>query len=159
MFKTNKALTIKSPWGDLKADVGDWVQLKDDGSLGAPRKPYVIDTDYTPNIKTTAKYKFKGDDKTAPIIRAKFEKGQDEEETDAIYGEMAKFSRDDVAPMGVYHGRSKDQLKADFIKNMNPANYSSPEAFQNAKKRIQALSANDFSRILASIFADEEEEV
>lgn len=108
---------------------------------------------------TKVKYKFKGDDKTAPIIRAKFEKGHDEDETDSIYGEMAKFSRDDVAPMGVYHGRTKDQLKADFIKNMNPANYSSPEAFQNAKKRIQALSANDFSRILASIFADEEEEV
>ena len=118
-----------------------------------------FDTFQEKNEPTKVKYKFKGDDKTAPIIRAKFEKGHDEEETDSIYGEMAKFSRDDVAPMGVYHGRTKDQLKADFIKNMNPANYSSPEAFQNAKKRIQALSANDFSRILASIFADEEEEV
>jgi len=103
------------------------------------------------------KFKFKGDDKTAPIIRSKFEKEHDEEETNTIYGEMAKFSKEDVAPMGVYHGRSKEQLKADFIKNMNPANYSSPEAFQSAKKRVQQLSAQDFSRMLASIFADEEE--
>lgn len=117
-----------------------------------------FDTYKEKNPPTTVRYKFKGDDKTAPIIRARFEKGNDDEETDTIYSEMAKFSRDDVAPMGTYHGRSKEQLKADFVKNMNPANYSSPEAFQNAKKRIQSLSAQDFSRMLASIFADEEEE-
>ena len=104
------------------------------------------------------KYKFKGDDKTQAIIRKKFEKDEDEEETDTIYGEMAKFSRDDVAPMGVYHGRTKEQLKADFIKNMDPSNYASPESFKKAQDRIRKMSANDFSKILASIFADEEEE-
>lgn len=132
MFKTDKELTISSPWGDLKASKGDWVELKKDGSLGAPRKPYVIDTDYTPNISTISKPKFKGDDKTQAIIRSKFEKDQDGEETDTIYGEMAKFSKEKVAPRGVYHGRSKEQLKADFIKNMNPANYESVQAYKNA---------------------------
>ena len=72
---------------------------------------------------------------------------------------MAKFSRDDVAPMGVYHGRTKDQLKADFIKNMDPSNYASPESFKKAQERIKKMSATDFSKILASIFADEDEEV
>lgn len=125
--------------------------------------------DYNPNVygdkveniqnSKLPKYKFKGDDKTAPIIRAKFEKDQNKEETDVIYGEMAKFSRDNVAPMGVYHGRTKEQLKADFIKNMNPSNYASPESFKNAQDRIRKMSAQDFSRILASIFAEEDEEI
>lgn len=105
------------------------------------------------------KFKFKGDDKTDAIIRSKFEKGEDKEETDTIYAEMAKFSKEDVAPMGVYHGRTKEQLKADFIKKMNPANYSSPEAFKNAQERLKKMSAKDFSRVLASIFADEDEEI
>ena len=109
--------------------------------------------------KKLPKFKFKGDDKTQAIIRKKFEKDQDEEETNTIYGEMAKFSRDDVAPMGVYHGRTKDQLKADFIKNMDPSNYASPESFKKAQERIKKMSATDFSKILASIFADEDEEV
>lgn len=104
------------------------------------------------------KFKFKGDDKTQAIIRRRFEKDEDKEETDTIYGEMAQFSRDKVAPMGSYHGRTKEQLKADFIKNMNPSNYASPESFKKAQERIRKLSAQDFSRMLASIFADEEEQ-
>ena len=108
--------------------------------------------------KPLPKFKFKGDDKTQAIIRSKFEKDQDKEETETIYGEMAKFSRDDVAPMGVYHGRTKEQLKQDFIKNMDPSNYASPESFRKAQERIRKLSANDFSRMLASIFTEDEEE-
>ena len=105
------------------------------------------------------KFKFKGDDKTYAIIRSKFEKQvEDKEQTDTIYAEMAMFSRDKVAPMGVYHGRTKEQLKADFIKNMNPANYESAESFHKAQERVKKLSALDFSRMLASIFAEDEED-
>ncbi len=143
--------TLVKLMGDKNSDVSAWAEHSYE------QKPQEEKDAYKPK-DNLPKYKFKGDDKTQAIIRKKFEKDQNEEETDTIYGEMAKFSKEDVAPMGVYHGRTKEQLKADFIKNMNPANYSSPEAFANAKQRIQKMSANDFSRILASIFADEDEQ-
>ena len=46
MFKTDVEMEIKTNKGLLKADAGDWIELKDDGSYGAPRKPDVIRTDY-----------------------------------------------------------------------------------------------------------------
>lgn len=46
MFKTDKEIEIQTPWGLLIADPGDWVEVKSDGSYGAPRKPDVIKTDY-----------------------------------------------------------------------------------------------------------------
>jgi hypothetical protein len=46
MFKTNKEMKIEMPFGILTADPGDWVEIKDDGTYGAPRKQYCIDNDY-----------------------------------------------------------------------------------------------------------------
>lgn len=55
-------------------------------------------------------------------------------------------------------GRSPAQLKADFIKMMNPASYDSPEAFKKAQERIKNMSPNDFDAVLSAI-SDEEEEI
>ena len=46
MFKTDVEMEIQTNKGLLKADAGDWIELKDDGSYGAPRKLDVIRTDY-----------------------------------------------------------------------------------------------------------------
>lgn len=46
MFKTNKEMYIETSHGTYKADAGDWIEIKPDGSYGAPRKPDVIRTDY-----------------------------------------------------------------------------------------------------------------
>lgn len=46
MFKTDKEMYVETKWGTYKADAGDWIEIKDDGTYGAPRKPDVIVTDY-----------------------------------------------------------------------------------------------------------------
>lgn len=46
MFKTNEEMQVKTPWGIYTASPGDWIQIKSDGTYGAPRKPDVIETDY-----------------------------------------------------------------------------------------------------------------
>ena len=46
LLKTDKEIEIQTPMGLLIADPGDWVEVKSDGSYGAPRKPDVIKTDY-----------------------------------------------------------------------------------------------------------------
>jgi hypothetical protein len=57
---------------------------------------------------------------------------------------------------GQYYVRNEAKLKADFIKNMNPANYDSPEAFRKAKARMQAMPTGDFGKILAAVSEEEE---
>ena len=57
---------------------------------------------------------------------------------------------------GEYYVRNKTKLKKDFVSNMNAANYSSPEAFASAKKRIQQMTTADFAKILAAIVAEDE---
>jgi hypothetical protein len=49
-------------------------------------------------------------------------------------------------------------LKRDFVANMDPGNYGGPEAFQNARRRIQGMGAEDFGKVLAAIHAEEDEE-
>jgi hypothetical protein len=39
---------------------------------------------------------------------------------------------------------------------MSPANYSSPEAFKNAKERMKKMPAGDFAKILAAMTDDED---
>lgn len=46
MFKTNEEMQVETPWGTYTASPGDWIQIKMDGTYGAPRKPDVIETDY-----------------------------------------------------------------------------------------------------------------
>ena len=53
-------------------------------------------------------------------------------------------------------GRTVEQLKVDFIQNMNPGNYESSDAFAAAKQRMQATPAKDFAMILAAIHEDED---
>lgn len=55
-------------------------------------------------------------------------------------------------------GRTIDQLKRDFVANMDPSNYSSPKAFQSAQQRIRGMGAEDFGKVLASVHAEDEEE-
>lgn len=49
--------------------------------------------------------------------------------------------------------RSLAQLKTDFIKNLDKSSYSSTEAFNNAKDRLNKMNDADFGKILLSIFA------
>jgi len=54
--------------------------------------------------------------------------------------------------------RNQHQLKNSFIRHMDIRNYGSPEAFQNAKDRIQKMSVMDFGKLLGAIMAEEETE-
>ena len=68
-------------------------------------------------------------------------------------GELASFK----GTLGMRgRGRTVEQLKADFIQNMNPSNYESSEALASAKQRMQATPAKDFAMILAAIHEDED---
>jgi hydrogenase maturation factor len=57
----------------------------------------------------------------------------------------------------VFWPRNEKKLKEAFLRNMNPANYESPEAFKNAKDRIQRMPVTDFGKLLAAIMAEDEE--
>jgi len=59
--------------------------------------------------------------------------------------------------VGKYFVRNAQKLKADFIKNMDKSNYSSPEAFKAAQARIQKMPTGDFAKVLAAVVADDEE--
>ncbi|MBP5458957.1 MAG: hypothetical protein J6Y62_02095 [Clostridia bacterium] len=54
-------------------------------------------------------------------------------------------------------GRTPDQIKQDFIKNMDPAKYGSPEEFRKARERIQKMPAGKFDQILAAVYQEEDE--
>jgi len=76
-------------------------------------------------------------------------------------GEMMGFKktlgeRIPEADKGKYYVRNEAKLKADFLKNMSPSNYDSPEAFKAAKDRIKAMPTSDFGKVLAAI-SDEDE--
>jgi len=60
--------------------------------------------------------------------------------------------------IGKYYVRNAKKLKADFLKNMDPANYRSPRTFKQAQERINSMPVNDFAKILAAVLSDEEEE-
>jgi hypothetical protein len=53
--------------------------------------------------------------------------------------------------------RNVPKLKSDFIKNMDPSNYESPEAFKKAKDRLKQMPAGDFAKILAALVDDEDD--
>lgn len=57
--------------------------------------------------------------------------------------------------VGKWFVRNQVQLKADFVRNMDPTNYDSPEQFKAAKDRIQKMTPNDFGKVLAAINDDE----
>jgi hypothetical protein len=83
-----------------------------------------------------------------------------DEESDEL-GEMMGFKktlgqRVPESQRGQYYVRNEAKLKSDFIRNMSPANYDSPEAFKAAKERMQKMPAGDFGKLLAAI-SDEEE--
>lgn len=58
---------------------------------------------------------------------------------------------------GEFYVRNEAKLKKDFIANMDPSNYDSRDAFEAAKKRMQAMPVSDFGKILAAI-SDEDVE-
>jgi hypothetical protein len=53
--------------------------------------------------------------------------------------------------------RNAAKLKASFLRNMDPSNYSSPEAFRSAQERIKKMPTTDFAKVLAAIMSEEEE--
>jgi hypothetical protein len=85
-----------------------------------------------------------------------------DEESDEV-GEMTGFKktlgqRVPEAKKGQFYVRNETKLKADFIKNMSPANYDSPEAFKKAQERMKKMPASDFGKILAAITAEDDTE-
>jgi hypothetical protein len=85
-----------------------------------------------------------------------------DEESDEL-GEMTGFKktlgqRVPEAKHGEFYVRNETKLKSDFIKNMNPANYDSPEAFKKAQERMKKMPASDFGKILAAITAEDDTE-
>jgi len=54
-------------------------------------------------------------------------------------------------------GRTPEELKRDFIANMDPASYESPAAFEAAQERIKGMPVGDFDAVLGAIAEDEEE--
>lgn len=76
--------------------------------------------------------------------------------------EMAGFKRTlgqrvPESKKGQFYVRNEAKLKKDFIANMNPENYDSKDAFDAAKKRMQAMPVSDFGKILAAV-SDEDTE-
>jgi hypothetical protein len=53
--------------------------------------------------------------------------------------------------------RNAAKLQAAFLKNMNPENYNSPDAFAAAKERIKKMPPTDFAKVLAAIMSDEDQ--
>ena len=82
-----------------------------------------------------------------------------DEESDEVH-EMMGFKktlgqRIPESQHGQFYVRNEKKLKSDFIKNMNPSSYDSPEAFKAAKERMQKMPVGDFGKILAAL-TDEE---
>lgn len=60
--------------------------------------------------------------------------------------------------VGKWYVRNVAKLKRDFLARMDPRNYSSHDAFQSAKNRIQKMDNSDFAKVLAAVNDDEEDE-
>ena len=76
--------------------------------------------------------------------------------SDDLLDELAGYKVQDVEQKSG-HGRTKEQVKNDFIKNMDASNYKTPEAFKAAQERIKKMSPEDFSFLLAEIMDDDDE--
>ena len=115
---------------------------KPSGSPEAPRHRKV-----TPSVKSLSKVQ--------NVMKA----NGVNEESDEVH-EMMGFKktlgqRVPESKKGEYYVRNEKKLKSDFLKNMNPSNYDSPEAFKAAKERVKKMPVSDFGKILAAL--DEEE--
>jgi hypothetical protein len=86
-----------------------------------------------------------------------------DEESDEL-GEMAGFKKTlgqripEAKQDSRFYVRNETQLKSDFIKNMNPSNYDSPEAFKKAQERMKKMPTSDFGKLLAAITAEDDTE-
>lgn len=70
--------------------------------------------------------------------------------------EVEGFKRN-LGPRG--QGRDIEKLKQDFIRNMDPSKYDSPEEFREAKGRIMRMSPQDFDYVLGHILQDDDEDI
>jgi len=98
--------------------------------------------------KKPVKVKTKVSPKAKPVLEK-----NDLYEDDTEIAEMAVFKKT-LGERG--NGRNPAQLKADFIKMMNPASYDSPEAFKAAQERIKKMSPQDFDIVLSALSDDED---
>ena len=78
-----------------------------------------------------------------------------EDEKEEVLTTLKSFKKT-LGPRG--QGRNEAQLKADFIKNMNPSAYGTIEEFNAAKRRVSQMSVKEFAIMLNSILLDEEDE-
>lgn len=76
---------------------------------------------------------------------------------ESTYSQMKDYKKSIGERKG--HGRSPEQVKQDFIKNMNPASYPTLESYWEAEKRIQEMPVEKFDRLLGIIFNKDEEEM
>ena len=68
--------------------------------------------------------------------------------------EVARFKKSLGAQN--HRGRDLQQLKADFIRNMNPSVYESPEAFAYAQERVKKLSPAEFGMLMKAVVEEDE---
>lgn len=78
-----------------------------------------------------------------------------DEESDEVH-EMMGFKktlgqRVPESRHGEFYVRNEKKLKSDFIRNMNPANYDSPDAYKAAVARMKKMPVGDFGKILAAL--------
>lgn len=66
------------------------------------------------------------------------------------------FEVRDYKVAGKAKGKTPQELKADFIANMNPSKYASMESFKKAEQRIKKMSPSDLQAMFAAIMDEEE---
>ncbi|MBP5458700.1 MAG: HEAT repeat domain-containing protein, partial [Clostridia bacterium] len=105
-----------------------------------------------------------GNAQTKKFAENEFKKQMQQREDDCInqldgdkeaYEQLKDYKKSIGGKKG--HGRTPEQVKQDFVKNMDPSKYGSPELFQKAKERIQKMPVGKFEALMAAIYDDDVE--
>ena len=72
--------------------------------------------------------------------------------------ELGEFKNKQKHITGPWRRKSLSEIKAEFLKNMNPSKYKDQYSFNKAKLAIQNMSLTNFEILYKSILLDEEED-
>jgi hypothetical protein len=115
--------------------------------------------------KTIVKNIFKN--KQAEDIFDNYLKSENESDDEYLKSELYKYNKllEEEKSKGFGRGgngekskKTPEQVKIDFINHLDRNNYSSVEAYNNAKQKLSSMSINDFMIVLKSIMQEEDEE-
>lgn len=79
-----------------------------------------------------------------------------EDEQEQLKNQLLQFHKE--RPKVNRRRKTDKQLRDEFISKMNPAGYSNPKAYNEAKERIQQMDPHEFMAMVHSIFQDDEDE-